>query len=268
MKNLIEYMPPFLRNVREYNRIFDAEDIEIADLNTNMNLLLTEVIVNEAVSFGLDRYESIYGITNVSDNIITRRAVILAKIQSRTPYTYKWLYNLLLSIFGEGNFEIIIDYNNYSIEIKLYGLYSEAADAIIEDIYYKIPANLERTFSLSTQGDYIIGATLVQKENTTLIIDTSVIEETEEISCSTNIGTHTSQIENTTMYVNTSTIEEEEDISQVEYIGGTMVQKENQTLYANTETITQEENVSNDQYIGLTLIQKENINLNLNEEED
>ena len=77
MSKLINYMPPFLQGVREYNRIFDAEDIELNNLETNMNLLLTEVIVKLASSFGLDRYENIYGIRTASENIEARRAAIL-----------------------------------------------------------------------------------------------------------------------------------------------------------------------------------------------
>lgn len=29
---LVEYMPPFLKNVVEFNKIFDAEDVEIESM--------------------------------------------------------------------------------------------------------------------------------------------------------------------------------------------------------------------------------------------
>ena len=41
---LIEYMPPFLRTVREFNVIFEAEDTEVDNLKNEISRLLKEVI--------------------------------------------------------------------------------------------------------------------------------------------------------------------------------------------------------------------------------
>ena len=59
---LVEYMPPFLKNVLEFNKIFDAEDIEVEDMRYLIDKILREVIVKKATSYGLERYEKIYGI--------------------------------------------------------------------------------------------------------------------------------------------------------------------------------------------------------------
>lgn len=196
MRKLIEYMPPFLKDVREFNRIFEAEDIEIEKLNSKMNLLLTEVIVNLAESFGLDRYEKIYNINNTSTNIEARRAAILASINNRVGFTYKWLYNYLRELFGEDGFELNIDYNNYRIEIIIKGINSEVADALIESLYEKIPANLERVFGLvGSSNNYNIAATIVQKEESTLFIDTSIIKKEEFINSNYYIAVAIKQTE-------------------------------------------------------------------------
>lgn len=93
---LIEYMPPFLKNIREYNKIFDTEDIEIEKLRSQIDLMLTEKIVNLATSFGLDRYEKIYNIKSSPDaSVETRRINILMKMNCKIPYTYPWLIELL-----------------------------------------------------------------------------------------------------------------------------------------------------------------------------
>ena len=58
--NLIKYMPPFLKEVREFKEIFGAEDIQIEKLNNQINSMLREVIVKTAEDYGLRRYEKIY----------------------------------------------------------------------------------------------------------------------------------------------------------------------------------------------------------------
>lgn len=45
--NLIKYMPPFLKEVREFKEIFGAEDIQIEKLNNQINSMLREVIVKQ-----------------------------------------------------------------------------------------------------------------------------------------------------------------------------------------------------------------------------
>ena len=280
MRKLIEYMPPFLKGVREFNEIFDAEDIEIQNLNSNMNLILTETIVSTARSFGLDRYEKIYGIENASTNVEARRTAILTKINSKVPFTYKWLYNQLKEIFGENGFKINIDYNNYTIEIIIYSICSEVADIFIESLYYKIPANMEQSYKLIAKCDYKVGAILVQKESDTLVIDTSIIKEKEEINGNDNIGMVVAQIEQDKLMIDNSIMKETTSISQKQDIGGVIVQKENNTLNINNNYIAsnviQKENemikvdnsiisekldIKNNNYIASRIIQKENINL-------
>lgn len=261
MRNLIEYMPPFLKDVREFNRIFNAEDIELQRLNENMNLLLTEVIVKLAKSFGLDRYEKIYNIKSASINIESRRAAILTKINSRVPFTYKWLYSQLEENFGKDGFKINIDYDNYTIEIVIYSICSEVADILIESFYEKLPANMQQSFRLIANSSYNMGAVVVQEEFDTLIIDTSIIEETEEINNGADVGMVITQIEKNEMAIDNSIIEETENIAQNGEIGGTVVQKENETLIINNSIIIEESTINNNSYMASSVIQKENINL-------
>lgn len=261
MSKLIDYMPPFLKGVREYNIIFNAEDTELEDLEKNMNLLLTEVIVKLAKSFGLDRYEKIYGINTSSENIEARRAAILTKINSRVPFTYKWLYSQLQENFGENGFEINIDYDNYAIEIIIKGIYSEVADIFIQSLYDKLPANLKQSFRLIASSDYYTGAVVVQKEINTLIIDTSVIKENVEIDNGDNIGMTITQIEDNKLTIDTSIIKESTSISQDEEIGSMVIQKEKNTLNVDDSIIIKETSIDNESYLASSIVQKEIINL-------
>ena len=98
---LVEYMPPFLKNVVEFNKIFDAEDVEIESMRYLIDSILREVIVKSARTYGLDRYEKIYGITNKAETIEARRMNILFKMNNKVPYTLKWLINTLNESIGK-----------------------------------------------------------------------------------------------------------------------------------------------------------------------
>lgn len=261
MRNLIEYMPPFLKNIREYNKIFDAEDIELQNLNASMNLLLTEVIVNSACSFGLDRYEKIYGIKTASTNIEARRAAILTKINSRVPFTYVWLYNQLKENFGEDGFKINIDYENYQIEIIINSICSEVADIFIESLYDKLPANMQQSFRLIAESDYNVGAVVIQKEFNTLIIDTSIIQEKESINNNADMGMMITQIEENNMIIDNSVIEETSSISQNQSVGGTIIQKEKEILNIDNSIIDENVSINSNSYVASSIVQKEEINL-------
>lgn len=264
VKNLIEYIPPFLKDVREYNRIFVAEDIELRELDENLKSLITEVIVKTAKSYGLDRYEKIYNIKNTSNNVGARRATILTRMNSRVPFTYKWLYYQLLENFGENGFEINLDYNNYSLEIVIYGLHSEVADIFIQNLYEKLPANLTQIFKLIIKNSYNIGATIVQKEIDTLIVDTSIINEKQNINNEMNVGSVITQIETDKLIVDTSIIRQTIDISQSYNLGGVIIQKENEKLNIDNTIIEDKTTIIENHEIGGIIVQKENETLSIN----
>lgn len=145
-KKLIEYLPPFLQDIREYKRIFNAEDIEFKTLDKNLKSLLTEVIVKTAESYGLDRYEKIYNIETNKQDIATRRIMILSKINNRVPYNLNWLKNKLNNVVGESNYQITED--TYKIKIEISAMFNDIAIILNKDLREQLPANLIITVDL------------------------------------------------------------------------------------------------------------------------
>ena len=82
---LNDYMPPYLSNIREFKQIFSTEDIELENLLLEVNKIPNEIIVKTAESYGLERYEKIYGIKNIAETLEARRVAILLKINSNVP---------------------------------------------------------------------------------------------------------------------------------------------------------------------------------------
>lgn len=142
---LVEYMPPFLKNVVEFNKIFDAEDVEIESMRYLIDSILREVIVKSARTYGLDRYEKIYGITNKAETIEARRMNILFKMNNKVPYTLKWLINTLNESIGKDNYEIEKNFNEYKMKITTHLELPGQVDELDYILDYMIPANIDLT---------------------------------------------------------------------------------------------------------------------------
>lgn len=261
MSKLIEYMPPFLKDVREFNKIFDAEDMELENLNYNIKKMLTEVIVKMADSYGLDRYENIYNISNTSNNIEIRRINILNKINDILPFTLKWLYNKLEEALGKGNFNIDIDYNNYSIKITILGLSMEIADIYRENLRQQLPANMVIVFELQIDNNIVIGSTITQKEYSTLKLNQDILKEyqnIDEINYTKAISIQKNYI---TLISNTDVIEENINVNEINYMKSIIIQKEYINLISNTDIKEENIIINSLEKEGLEIVQKEQMNL-------
>lgn len=261
MSKLIEYMPPFLKNVREFNKIFDAEDIELEELDYNLKKMLTEVIVKMADSYGLDRYENIYNINNTSNNIEIRRINILNKINDILPFTLKWLHNKLEEALGEGNFHIDIDYNNYSIKITILGLSMEIADIYRENLRQQLPANMVIVFDLQINNNIVIGSTIVQKEYNTMKVNQDILKEYETINEKDYIRAISIQKDFITLISNTDVTEENINVNEINHMKSIIIQKEYINLISNTDIKEENIIINSLEKEGLGIVQKEQMNL-------
>ncbi|UUV26111.1 MULTISPECIES: YmfQ family protein [Lysinibacillus] len=109
--------------------ISDFEEfIEIAKVeNTNFNRVKIELLqlfsmrfVNATDEIGIARWEKMLKLKRrPSDTLETRRMKVLSKINNKLPYTWRSLQQLLNSIFGEGNYQINLDPQEYILELLL-----------------------------------------------------------------------------------------------------------------------------------------------------
>ena len=223
---LKEYMPPFLTQVREFNEIFDAEDVELDNLKEQINSILKEIIVKTANDYGLRRYESIYGIKNIAETLEARRMTILLKMNNRTAYTYKWLINTLNEAIGEENYKITTDFKNYKMNIEIALNYTEAAEILRRDLVKQMPANIELDYRLTTKINKFIGAVISQQSYIKLKTEVSQYYEDIKLDLSNNIATNVSRQDYIEIMPNTDFAEEVESIN-VSYNVGTTISNQN-----------------------------------------
>lgn len=117
---LINYLPEFLQNIKEYKEIMKSEDNEVTQLKNMIDNSKKEVTIEEATEKGISRFEKILNITNTGNlNLEERRFIIKNKFLNRAPFTHRWLDNKLKNLCGIGNYNIIIDYKNLTLNVEI-----------------------------------------------------------------------------------------------------------------------------------------------------
>ncbi len=162
---IIEYIPDFLKNIREFKIISNLEDKELENIKLQIDNILKEIIVNTSENYGLQRYEKIYNINDISNDIEIRRFNIISKINNKIPFTYKWLDNKLKQLVGENNYTIKIEYDNYKIIISIIYLFGEILDTIKKELEELLPANLIIQINLFSNCNIHIAGIIHEKQH-------------------------------------------------------------------------------------------------------
>lgn len=139
---LIEYLPDFLQDIVDFKELFNTEDQEVEKLLLSINSIVREATVQTAESYGLERYEKIYNIKKIAETVEARRVNILLRMNSKVPYTFKWLINKLNTTIGESNYSIDMNYDKYTLTINVMAIYKNIAKDVEKALRQEIPANL------------------------------------------------------------------------------------------------------------------------------
>ncbi|MBQ7232820.1 MAG: DUF2313 domain-containing protein [Bacillales bacterium] len=140
--DLIQYLPNVLRDVREFKEITNTENPEFNLSWKSIQDVFDDQFIMQSTVNGVKRWEKILGIyPKESDTLEIRKFRILALLNRHLPYTHRTLIQMLNTMFGEGNFEVILNYNEYelSIEFKVAPLDWKVYQDTMRDV---IPCNL------------------------------------------------------------------------------------------------------------------------------
>ena len=95
-RKLINYLPEVLRNYREFQKIFEAEEPEFENSQNELSKVLKDFFVEDASERGVRRWEKVLKITpKATDSLEDRKFKILSKLVKRLPYTHRILEQLL-----------------------------------------------------------------------------------------------------------------------------------------------------------------------------
>lgn len=143
-RNLIDYLPEFLKDVKEHKAILTlAEQPEMVDLFDAVDNALNDQFIVDATENGVLRWEKILNIVpKATATLDERKFTILTKMNEQSPYTMTTLKQKLSSLCGEDGYDVELDANNYILKVKIALEQSSNFMAVGELLKRIVPANM------------------------------------------------------------------------------------------------------------------------------
>lgn len=146
----------------EFQKIEDASEI----IKDNLFILTCD-------ENGVSRFEQLLNIVpNNDDTLKMRISRVLIRWNDIFPYTYRGLIEKLNIICGDGNYQIIPNFNEYEMELIVNLPLSGQVGELDYLISYMIPANIvvksRNILSHKLEGTVVLGGTTVKTNHFTL----------------------------------------------------------------------------------------------------
>ena len=149
-RNMIEYLPPVLRDYREFKVILtDAQEPEISNLWEAVDAVFNNQFIEDVDETGVSRWEKMLSISpRATESLDERKFRILTRINRVEPYTITNLHTLLASLCGADGYFIEVDNAAYTITVRVVLEAKSSYDAVMDMLKSIIPANLILDLSL------------------------------------------------------------------------------------------------------------------------
>ena len=188
--DLISYLPPVLRNIRELQAITNAENPEFQLVFDTSEKVLGNLFIHDADEAGIAKYEKILGIKPSSDNTLQSRIFrVIARWNDRIPYTWNSFLDKLDILCGEGNYTIILKNDEYIIDltthIGIYGGLNELYNLLEKIIPCNLIVNAENILFGQKETALYFGSAVTCGLHYTL---TSNISEDYQVSSDAKMG--------------------------------------------------------------------------------
>lgn len=176
--NLVEYLPPFLREYRELKALMNAENPEFDAVYSAAERVLKNEFIETADEYGLSRFENLLGILpSKNDTLESRRARVFARWFTELPYTMRAFLEKLSGLSEYGNITVSTDFEHYRVSIEtdfeLYGQTDEI-ERLVELMFpCNIIADLKNTMRIRSDGCFQTGGVVSVTETAQLSQDVS-----------------------------------------------------------------------------------------------
>lgn len=142
-RQLINYLPPVFREVREFQAITGIEQPDIENAWDNAGRVLDEQFLDSATEVGISRWEKILRVShNAEESLEDRKFRIYALINANTPYTERVLREKLSELCEGGDYDLTIDHDNYALYISIALSRRSQYDSMLGLIERMVPANM------------------------------------------------------------------------------------------------------------------------------
>lgn len=143
-RHLIDYLPEFLREVREYKAILtDAVEPEIVKLFQAIENALNDQFIETASEYGIARWEKMLKIVPKSTHTLDdRKFTILTKMNEQPPYTMEALKQKLEYLCGKDGYSVEVDAENFILKVRVALTSRNAFDDVCVLLERVVPSNM------------------------------------------------------------------------------------------------------------------------------
>lgn len=114
-----QYLPDWYKEIIDYQQICQAESAQMSIAEGLTKRVYGNFYFSSMDAAGLSEWEDLFGIVASQDDTIEfRRARLINRISMRPPFSLEWLRKQLDQLIGEGNYNLILDANNYTLYIE------------------------------------------------------------------------------------------------------------------------------------------------------
>ncbi|KMY49243.1 putative phage tail protein [Peribacillus loiseleuriae] len=146
---LLQYLPPVLQEIKEYQILTRAEKQDINELSAAIKQLKDDQFVSTSTLVGVQRREKLMRITpKGTDTLDERKFRILVRMNEQLPNTLRTLARQLINLCGEDGYSLVLDHNNYILKVRI-ALTAKSNFQAVENLLDRVvPANLIIDLSL------------------------------------------------------------------------------------------------------------------------
>lgn len=140
--DLKDYWPLVIKRILEFEKIADAENLEINNLWAAHKGVLDNQFIKTLTEEGCERWENILNIVPMgTDTLEDRRFRILARINADLPFTFRQLENMLYALCGD-DYTCELVNNEYKLVVRLALGVRRQYDEVSSLLKKVVPANL------------------------------------------------------------------------------------------------------------------------------
>ena len=118
--DICQYWPPWFREILDFQALCRTEGEELRVMAMFMARVRANLFVQTMDESTTADWEAIFHIVAnpVTETLAFRRDRILNRLSMHPPFTLTFLYQRLDALFGPGNWEVEVDYPNYTLYIE------------------------------------------------------------------------------------------------------------------------------------------------------
>lgn len=166
-RQLIDYLPSVVAEIKDYQELLKTEQVEIENLWNTLEQALNNQFIESTDEKGISRYELMLDIKpKATDDLELRQFRVLSRYNEQLPYTYFKMVEQLQALCGENGVKVELTGLNLLVKVELTA--KEKVSEVRELLYRMIPANVVVDVQLLyNQWQMVQGLTWGQVSNKT-----------------------------------------------------------------------------------------------------